>query len=371
MLQKAANELGNTEVSVIEAAAAPSHRVDPGASRALGRVVMRTACLDDLEAIHRLALAGGTGLTNLPPDRAALRRKLIASEAALIDPAARLAGAGILLVAEAEGTAIVGTSCIFPRIGAEWPFYSYRLTRQARSSRAADRRAVQMLLVLANDFDGEAEVGGLFIDPSARQHAIGKLAARSRYMFIAQHRDWFGKRVIAELRGWQDRTGRSPVWEAIGRHFYEMTLAEADRFGALHGNQFIADLGPRHPLYTSLLPPDAQAALGKPHDHGRAAYEMLLREGFRDEGYVDIFDGGPTPIADIDDLAAIRSGCIATFEPRDAEPNVDALVAVGMGVQFRAARLRLAVDGDLVSAVPADARALQLEPGETLRWCPI
>lgn len=355
---------------VIEAAAT-AKQTDNGLTRSPSSVVVRTARLDDLEAIHLLAIAGGTGLTNLPPDATVLRSKLIASEAALNDPEARVAGSSILLVAEAEGTGILGTSCIFPRIGVEWPFYSYRITRETRSSRAAERRATQMLLVLANDFDGEAEVGGLFIEPAARRSAIGKLAARSRYMFIAQHRSWFGKRVIAELRGWQDETGRSPVWEAIGRHFYGMTLAEADRFGALHGNQFIADLGPRHPLYVSLLPPDAQAALGRPHDHGRAAYDMLLREGFRDQGYVDIFDGGPTPVADIDELAAIRSCRTAIYEQRDLERNIDALVAVGTGDQFRAARVQLAVQDEFVSMALGDAQALRLQRGETLRWCPI
>lgn len=88
-------------------------------------------------------------------------------------------------------------------MGAEWPFYSYRLTRQAARSQVVGRTQTQTLLNLVNDFDGEVEVGGLLIDPAMRGHALGSLAARARYMFIAAHRIWFGDRVIAELRGWQ------------------------------------------------------------------------------------------------------------------------------------------------------------------------
>ena len=86
-------------------------------------------------------------------------------------------------------------------------------------------------------------MGGLFVDPTARGHAVGGLTARSRYLFIALHREWFGRRVMAELRGWQDAEGKSPVWEAIGRRFYDMDFEDADRTNAVEGNQFIADLG--------------------------------------------------------------------------------------------------------------------------------
>ena len=226
---------------------------------------MRTATIADLDALYALALAGGSGLTNLPPERDALRAKLDASDRAIASTDARASGAAIMLMVE-RGGRVVGTSCVFPRVGAEWPFYSYRLTRQASRSQAVGRTQAQMLLNLANDFDGECEVGGLFIDPAMRGNALGMLAARARYLFIAQHRDWFGRRVMAELRGWQDAGGKSPVWEAIGRHFYDMDFQEADRTGALSGNQFIADLGPRYPLYVSLLPKAAQEALGRPHE---------------------------------------------------------------------------------------------------------
>ena len=323
--------------------------------------VLRTARLHDLDALLALSLLGGSGLTNLPPDRSALEAKLTASDAALAELEGPTGGAAVILVAEDHGE-IVGTSCVFSRVGAEWPFCSYRLTRQASRSRAVERSRSQQLLNLVHDFDGEAEVGGLFIDPDRRGGGLGTLAARGRYMFIAAHRQWFGARVIAELRGWQDADGRSPVWEAIGRHFYAMDFVEADRTGALNGNQFIADLGPRYPLYVSLLPADAQAALGQPHDDGRPAFEMLLAEGFRAGDYVDIFDGGPTVVADIDAVRTVRSARQVTMTAVGLSAGAS-LVAVGTGHDFRVACGPVDADGRVGAAL---AEALGIAEGETM-----
>ena len=50
---------------------------------------------------------------------------------------------------------------------------------------------------------------------------------------------------------------------------------------------------PRYPVYANLLPDSARAVIGEVHDDTRAARAMLEQEGFRYEGYVDIFDAGP------------------------------------------------------------------------------
>ena len=332
---------------------------------ASGVAVLRTARKSDLDGVMALAMAGGSGLTNLPPHRDVLASRIEASELAITDAGAREAGAAIMLVVERD-CRIVAVSSIFPRVGAEWPFYSYRLTRQANRSLAVGRVKAQTLLNLVNDFDGEAEVGMLFVDPAMRGSALGALAARGRYLFIAAHRDWFGRRVMAELRGWQDADGGSPVWEAIGRHFYDMDFQEADRTGALTGNQFIADLGPRYPLYLSLLPAAAQAAIGRPHDDGRPAYDMLIAEGFHAGDYVDIFDGGPTVVADIDAVKTVReaSSMVMTGE---AAGGLRSLVAVGSGSDFRVARGDVDADGRVD---PALASALRLQIGDFMLVVP-
>lgn len=331
--------------------------------------IIRPVRHSDLDAVLELTRRGGTGLTNLPPDRDALERRIVAAERAILDEKSRSDGAAIMLVAELGGR-IAGTGMIFARVGAEWPFYSYRITRQAAVSRALERSKGQRLLNLVNDFDGETEVGGLFVDPALRGMALGQLMARSRYLFMAAHRTWFGERVIAELRGYQDESGRSPVWEALGRHFYDMEFDEADRTGAIHGNQFIADLGPRYPIYISMLPTAAQQALGRPHDDGRPAHAMLLAEGFRDEGYVDIFDGGPTLVASIDAVRTVAGAHVARFVGH-RDQGAPALVAAGSASEFRLVRGRVhAAEGEAQVDIRS-ARMLGLSGGEMLRIVPL
>lgn len=353
--------------------------VDPATTRpaepALETLVVRPARLDDVEGLFRLAEAAGSGMTNLQADRALLADRLAASEAALRSQAAREGGAAIFFVVErcdSDGDAVgplVGTASIFPRIGVEWPFYSYRRTRQAQTHKALGKTVAHEMLILANDFDGGAEVGGLFVDPAARGSAAGRLTARSRYLFIAEHRDWFARQVISDLRGYQDATGASPFWDALGRVFYDMDFAQADRMNAVVGNQFIADLSPKHPIYARLLPRAARDALGRPHDQGRRALEMLLEEGFHDEGYVDIFDGGPTLCARIDDLRAVRDGRrVQVAQVESGLGPADQLISAGAGADFRAARGALVVDANNAAQLETGlARALRVGPGDYVR----
>ena len=333
--------------------------------RAAGGLVVRPARLGDLEAFLRVARAVGPGMTNLQPNRDLLAERLSGSEAAMASEAVRARGAPIFFAVERVGVAsdeagdrIVGTALIYPRIGVEWPFYSYRLTRQAQTHKAHNKVVAHDVLLLANDFDGAAEVGGLYVESGLRGLAAGRLAARSRYLFLAAHRDWFGRQVISELRGYQDENGESPVWEALGREFYDMDFEEADRLNAHVGNQFIADLSPKHPIYASLLPRPAREALGRPHDDGRRAMALLLEEGFRYEGYVDIFDGGPTLFANIDELKAVREARADAVV--GVEPNLtgdDRLACAGHGADFRSARgaLEMTARGVILDAALAAA----------------
>ena len=52
--------------------------------------------------------------------------------------------------------------------------------------------------------------------------------------------------------------------------------------------------------------------IGQPHPTGRPALRMLEEEGFYFDRYIDIFDGGPTVIADTDEIRSVREASVET-----------------------------------------------------------
>jgi arginine N-succinyltransferase len=320
---------------------------------------LRPARPADLEALYEMAKLAGWGFTNLPPDRATLKAKLERAEAAFARDTDSLADELFVFVLEDARTgAVRGTCQLITQVGQRWPFYSYRLNTLTQYSRELNRTVRAELLSLVTDLEGSSEVGGLFLHPSERASGLGLLLARSRYLFIAMHRPRFAERIIAELRGIIDERGSSPFWDGIAGRFFGMSFQEADYFNAINGNQFIADLMPKHPVYVALIDEAARAVIGVPHPSGRAAMRMLEEEGFSYEGYLDIFDGGPTMIARIDNLASVRNSAPATVTALDAREGEKAILAAGRLGSFRACLGVRVLDGKGGIAIDAASAAL-------------
>ena len=335
--------------------------------------IIRPSRPDDLEALYEMAKLTGGGFTNLPPDRAALTAKLSASARAFARPMDGEIGNDlfVLMLEDAESGRILGTCQIFSRIGGDLPFYSYRLTTLTTHSRELDRTFRNQTLNLVTDLEGSSEVGGLFLHPGARAGGLGMLLARSRYLFIAMHRARFGDRLLAELRGVVDAQGNAPFWDGVAGRFFGMSFRDADEFNALHGNQFIADLMPKNPIYVDMISDEAREAIAVTHESGRPARRMLEAEGFRFENYVDIFDAGPTMIARTDQVKTIAETRPATLAANPAAKGQRALVAAGELQDFRCAVARVETLDDGMLAIDAEAAsALKLNPGDRLCWAP-
>ena len=300
---------------------------------------VRPASMADLDGFYELAMMTGGGFTSLPQDRDALARRLARSDHAFATEIEAPANEVYVLVLEQASTGrIGGTAVCFSRIGVDWPFYSYKLGRLQQFSRELNRTITIETLNLTTDHDGASEVGGLFLHPELRTGGLGRLLARSRYLFIAAHRARFGPKLLAELRGVLDDDGGSPFWDGLAAKFFGMSFQEADAFNGLSGNQFIADLMPKHPIYTALLSDAARAVIGQCHPRGRPALAMLEAEGFGYDGYIDIFDGGPTVCCRTDHVRTIRESTAlpvtALIEGHHELPR--ALLASGRLSGFRA-----------------------------------
>ena len=329
---------------------------------------LRAARTDDLEPLYQMAKLTGGGFTNLPPDRPTLVTKLERAGTAFARDEDGVEDEQFVLVLENVATGeLRGTCQLFTKVGQQWPFYSYRVNTFTQHSRELDRTVRAEMLSLATDLEGSSEVGGLFLHPNERAGGLGLLLARSRYLFIAMHRARFAERILAELRGIIDERGGSPFWDGVAGRFFGMSFQEADYFNAINGNQFIADLMPKHPVYIAMLDEKARSAIGVPHPSGRAAMRMLENEGFVAEGFVDIFDGGPTMTAKTDKVKSIAASTRATLQKVDLEQGEPALIATGRLSGFRCCYGAREIGPDGAIAIDAQAAdVLDVQPGDTV-----
>lgn len=318
-------------------------------------IIVRPIRESDLDGLYALAKEAAPGMTTLPPDRAALERKIALSTQSIARSVSSPGAETYLMVMEDTCSgAVVGTAGIIARLGEDEPFYSYKLNKVTHNSRILGKKVTVEILHLSNHFEGFAEVATLYLSKPYRRDGNGKLLARSRYLLMAAFRQRFPEQVMADLRGFYDESGRSPFWESVGRHFFQMNFADADRFGALNGNQFIADLMPTHPVYVNLLPAEAQAVIGRVNVDGEPALRLLEREGFAWHGHIDIFDGAQSVDAPIDDLRTVREhkrARISALAP-GAEPS-PRLVAAGTIETFTACITPLLADEDGSVQLPA------------------
>jgi arginine N-succinyltransferase len=312
-------------------------------------LIVRNATPADLEGVLALARDVGPGMTTIKPDRAALERRLelaAASFAGTASPAER----DYVFVAEdpLQGR-LAGICAIKGTVGLDEPFYNYRVGTLVHASSEVGVFSRMEALYLCHDMTGCAELCSLYLHPDYRSGVNGRLLSKSRLLFIAQFPELFSETVFAEMRGYQKPDGTSPFWESLGRHFFKMDFDAADDLCGNGRKNFIAQLMPRHPLYTSFLSDEARAAIGQTHVATAPARRLLEQEGMRYQGYLDIFDGGPVLQARVGELRASRESVLTPARSGDAGEGAVTLAARAEMAGFRVvATPARHVDGALV-----------------------
>ncbi|MFW0776429.1 MAG: arginine N-succinyltransferase [Rickettsiales bacterium] len=270
-------------------------------------IVVRPVEKQDHKEILALAKKAGIGMTSLPPDKDVLEAKIAHSVASIKKRKSAKGHEAFLFVLEdVKKKKLVGTCGIAAHVGMRHPFYSYKLSTIVQANSTLGVYSMQRVLHMVNDYTGASEIGSLFLLPSHRRGGNGKFLSRCRYLFMAEFPDVFSDIVIAEMRGVQDDDGHSPFYKNLAQHFFKMDFKKADFVNATQGGQFISDLMPKYPIYVNLLDPRAQAAIGRPFHASRPALQLLEREGFTNEGYVDVFDAGPTVQAERTKIRTVR-----------------------------------------------------------------
>jgi arginine N-succinyltransferase len=345
-----------------------------------GPMLVRPAALGDLPDLLNLAALAGAGLTTLPKDHQLLHKRItksIQSFSRLLASSPDAApdspgGESYLLVLQDSAGKVVGTSGVVAKVGGFEPFYSYVIESTRFESRTIGVAHDVPILRLHEQHDGPCEIGSLFLHPDYRHSHNGRFLQLVRFLFIAEFAHAFESQVVSEIRGVSDEQGRSPFWDALGRHFFGIDFRTADVL-SVSNKKFIADLMPDHPIYIPLLPKDAQAVIGQPHPHSLPAVKNLTAEGFTYQNAVDIFDAGPVYACPRDNIRSIRRSrrapvaeVVQTVEAPDfmmcttsAAPSAGGFRATKGPLQETPAGLRLTA---------ASAQTLQLRVGDTLRY---
>ena len=337
-------------------------------------MIIRPIASADLPALMQLIKLAGVGLTTLPSNEAALAQRIEASNASFAGTAQKADELFLFVLEDTIAKRVAGTCGLAAAVGLRQAWYSYRVGLAVHASQELGVFTQTQTLFLSNDHTGHSELCSLFLDPAYRRERNGNLLSKSRFLFVAAHRERFSKKLIAELRGVSDTNGQSPFWESLGRRFFSMEFSQADYLTGIGKKSFVAELMPKHPLYTSFLTPEAQEVIGKTHPQTLPARRMLEKEGFRYEGYVDIFDAGPTVECDVDDVGAVANCRSFNTMIDNSPPGDDAviyLVSNGGLSNFRAALVTATPRAGEFSLNIEMAAALQVNAGDQIRAVPL
>ncbi|KTD00384.1 arginine N-succinyltransferase [Fluoribacter gormanii] len=337
-------------------------------------MLFRSACNADLDAIHHLAEESGVGITTLSKDKEILAKRILWSSDSFKKNIEKPNNEYYLFVLEnPKSKKIIGVSGIESCTGHEAPFYSYKISKRTRICRSLNIRSDYEVLSLVNDNQGRSEICTLFLEPKYRKNKNGLLLSKARFLFIAQHPQRFASTVIAEMRGISDANGISPFWDNVGSHFFHMSFADADRLTLATDKQFIADLMPRNPIYIKLLSPEAQAVIGESHPSTQAAMKILLKEGFRYNKYVDIFDAGPTLEVPLSKIKTIELSRVVTIKNISDEVSSANYLLANTQLDFRATVNSVLVNKENNTCIISKktANLLQVKCGNQLRIAPL
>ncbi|MBK9521576.1 MAG: arginine N-succinyltransferase [Rhodocyclaceae bacterium] len=330
--------------------------------------VLRPAGINDLDAIERFAAASGYGINSLPPRRERLVDRIERSQrafAAVDSPSSE--DIYLFVLEDLLAGRVIGTSGITASAGAQGRFYSYRNEFALHVSEELGITNRIHTLRLCQDLSGHTLLTSFYIEPDYAATMAPQILSRARLLFISQYPALFSDRLAAESPGLCDENGRSPLWEALGRRFFNMDYAQAELLSEGRSKSFIGELMPSSPIYVPLLADEAQWALGQLHPAGELPFSILLDEGFDPDTYVDIFDGGPTVEARAAMVNTVFSGKAVTLVANaQCEPDDWYLIGNGQRSDFRATLVQGTLQSDKLTIDKEDASRISADTGTTL-----
>lgn len=331
-------------------------------------LIVRRVHESDLDPLFELIQKSEFGLTTLKISKDELESRIEKSLFAFSQKSAKPSGQPYVFVMEdLNNGQIVGTCSIYSKIGGFEPMYSYEIKESHHNSDELGVHKTIEVLHLREEHDGPTEIGSLFLSPDYWGGGHGRLLSLSRFLFMAEFAERFEKEVVAEMRGVVDPTGRSPLWAALGSHFFQIDFPKAETLSS-KSKKFIADLMPKHPIYIPLLPEEAREVIGKVHDNTKPALVVLEKEGFEFRKLVDIFDGGPTLHCKLAEIRAVKRSMPGTVEAieKEVDQGKQQLVANSQ-LDFKACLGDTSWNNDSVTIDQSTALRLGIKVGDRIR----
>ena len=164
-----------------------------------------------------------------------------------------------------------------------------------------------------------------------------------------------------------DINDESPFWNAVGRHFLDVDFKHLMQIRDKDENAAF-DLMPKLPIYLELLPKAAQLALGKPHPHSKAAFEMLMVQGFVKSKEFDIYDGGPRVRATTSEIKMIQESKRIQVQSVVGKLKEKPVLISNEREDFYACQGKIDPEKGIVDLETASA--LEVKPGEFVRYSP-
>ncbi|MFI4882014.1 MAG: arginine N-succinyltransferase [Phycisphaerales bacterium JB064] len=294
--------------------------------------IIRRAKIEDVDTL--LKLSKMVHFINLPPDREIITEKILRSrdcfkhvgrgEPLEDEPKGGRgrSGAGeglkktlseselfVFVLEDTETGAVLGSSQLVSAMGGPGnPNVGFKITERRFFSESLHTGMTHTVATLHLDESSPTEIGGLILQPAYRAHKarLGRLLSFVRFHFMGLYRQHFADHVLAEMMAPISDAGDNQFWDALGRRFINLSYDEADRF-CQYSREFMFTMLPREDIYLTLLPPKARQGVGQVGKDTVPARKMLEKLGFRYQGVIDPFDGGPHLQAITDDIPLVRT----------------------------------------------------------------
>lgn len=333
-------------------------------------MVVRPCRASDLAGVEKVVTQNVARISSVPHNRDKLSERIDHSIRSFAQDASVEGMEFYLFVLEDPETGeIRGTSGIAASAGNGQPFFNYRLDDLIHSSQQLNVHQKVPVLYLSHALTGKTQLSSFAIESGLHGTEAFSLLSRARLLFIKQHREKFGDEVIVELQGVVDENGDSPFWDSLGRHFFAMDYATIEQYQGIKSRSFITEMMPPHPIYVPLLSEAARQVLGQPDSSAEETCRLLYREGFKPGEFVDIFDGGPTLSAPLEQLQTIVNARTKSVKPTESSMGLRYLVSNPSFDEFRCTLGQLTDGiGDTLRLNSQVVSQLGLEDGDEVHY---